>query len=83
MTNTSALEGDGISDPTLPGFLIGESSKDKNARLEVAPGSLVLGLPVVPHGEVATPGEGVIVYDPDLRAVCVYTGQNWTQVVFK
>jgi hypothetical protein len=65
---------------SLPGVGIGTGTKDPNAILHIMDTTRALSIPVVSTDNVLNPHAGVIVFDPSLRALCLFDGVGWKAV---
>jgi hypothetical protein len=69
-----------IPSQSLPGIRIGEGTKDPNALLHIFDSQRGLGVPIAGMKDIAGPHAGLIIFDPELQAVCLFDGAGW-QVV--
>ncbi len=78
---TSALSAS-IAEATqnVQGLRVGNGTKDPNALLQIIDAERGLGIPVLHTDDVQGPHAGLILFDPELKAVCLFDGIGWKVV---
>jgi hypothetical protein len=79
-TSTALTANAADSNQNLPGILIGNGTKDPNALMQILDSQRALGLPIVSIDDVNSPHAGLLVFDPNLKALCVFDGVGWKVV---
>ena len=69
-------------DQGVDGLAVGTEEKNLNAALEVVASDKGVGLPVASIHEVRQPLEGLIVFDPEWKAICLFDGNGWYQLTY-
>jgi PKD repeat protein len=66
---------------SYPGIAVGTVDKSPGAVLEISASKRGLGVPVVEIATIASPIEGLCVFDPIRGALCFFDGQSWQLVL--
>jgi hypothetical protein len=61
----------------IPGMRIGEGIKDPNALVHITDPVRGLAVPVLRCDDVLNPQEGMLIFDPDPGALCLFDGAGW------
>lgn len=64
----------------VPGVLVGTGSKDPNAILQVRDTQRSIGIPVARCSDITAPQQGLLLFDPDTRTLCLFDGMGWRMV---
>ena len=80
-SNTLMVSNSSNSLSSNNGIVIGSTTKDPNAILELSANNKALGLPLANVYQIAEPVEGLLIYDTGVKAVLLFNGFEWRKLV--
>ncbi|MDX1477592.1 MAG: LamG-like jellyroll fold domain-containing protein [Saprospiraceae bacterium] len=68
---------------SLPGMALGTTVKNPNAVLDLKSATRALRVPVTTAGSIINPPEGLLIFDANQGALCLFDGDTWRTILLQ